>query len=65
LNAAEPRVGVTYRDNKDSRRHLRVTEVVPLDPKGREVRGFVSYGIENEEPYACDFAIFAKVWEAM
>lgn len=61
----EPIVGKRYKDNKTPNRLLRVIEVVPQDPAGRNVRGKVSVGLEDERDYATDFRTFAIVWEEM
>lgn len=59
-----PAVPSEWVDNKDSGRRLHVTEVVPGDRLGREIRGTVKR-TNLERDYATDLVTFGAVWRAV
>jgi len=60
-----PWVGDTYQDKSDPKRTLKVEEVVPSDPAGRDVRGHLSYEgtFYHSRHYATDAKTFDANWE--
>jgi hypothetical protein len=60
-NAEYPAEKSDWVDNQDSERRLHVTEVVPGDHLGREIRGLVKR-VNLERDYATNLETFHKVW---
>lgn len=57
---SRPLVGETYTDSGG--RQLRVTEVNPGDPQGREVVGLLRDDNSPADRYSCTLVIWADIW---
>jgi hypothetical protein len=60
-DAEYPESNTDWVDNRDETRRLHVTEVVPGDRLGREIRGTIKRS-NLEREYATDLATFHGVW---